>query len=284
MSRQLNLNPKHTTPSQSSPCLPPPTIPSLAAMPTGSIKPRPPDNTKPRARRPVRLRLTYMILDVRTQPPVAEQKKQQGSRRRSMRRSPAGTAPHERSGLSAGLTFLLYSFQSVRCTDRASGKAHMHAFAHVHAPSRTHTTHLPPAAHTLLILLPPLMADALCSLLFPFSLSPSAPPFAPFFNILFSSFCTCSRLLHAAPTFLRPLLSPPSLSLSLRPSLPPSLLLTLFSVCRARGHYLSHSGHVRWNGGECSEQKQRELWGIVASSGRLGNSAALSPRENIHAL
>lgn len=104
---------------------------------------------------------------------------------------------------------------------------------------------------------------------------------SPLFSI--SSFLSVhmqSGFSSPAPTFLRPLLFP-SLSKPLPPlpSLlpPPSLLLALFSVCRARGHYLSHSGHVRWNGGECSEQKQRELWGIVASSGRLGNSAALSP-------
>lgn len=98
-----------------------------------------------------------------------------------------------------------------------------------------------------------------------------------FLSVHMQSASPRSPHLPPSPTF-------PSLSKPLPLSLPPSLLLTLFSVCRARGHYLSHSGHVRWNGGECSEQKQRELWGIVASSGRLGNSAALSPRENLHAL
>ena len=65
---------------------------------------------------------------------------------------------------------------------------------------------------------------------------------------------------------------PPSIPLPLMQPLPPSPLLSLFSVCCARGHYLSQSGHVRWNGGVCSEQKQRELWGIVASTGSQGNS------------
>lgn len=51
----------------------------------------------------------------------------------------------------------------------------------------------------------------------------------------------------------------PSIPLPFMQSLPPSPLLSLFSVSRARGHYLSHSGHVRWNGGVYSEQKQTEL-------------------------
>lgn len=69
-----------------------------------------------------------------------------------------------------------------------------------------------------------------------------------------------------------PLALPPSIPLPLRQPLPPSPFLSLFSMCRARGHYLSHSGHVRWNGGVCSELKHRELWGIVTSSGSLGNN------------
>lgn len=102
--------------------------------------------------------------------------------------------------------FSCYSSQCVRRTDRASTETHMHAFTHVHAPSRTHL----PLVHTFLILLPLLMANAFCSLLFPFSLSVCSS--LPFFNILFLSLgYTCSQLLLTAPTF------PPSLSL------PPSL-------------------------------------------------------------
>lgn len=145
-------------------------------------------------------------------------------------------------------------------------------------PSGAHASHSPASSYGRRSLFSP----------FSFLIISVCSSLRPFFQYPLFFLCTCSRLLHAAPTFPRPLLSPPSLSLSLRPSLPPclppSLLLTLVSVCRARGHYLSHSGHVRWNGGECSEQKQRELWGIVASGGGLGNSAALSPRENLHAL
>lgn len=78
----------------------------------------------------------------------------------------------------------------------------------------------------------------------------------PFFNILFLS-------LHMQSASPRSPLLPPSLPPfpSLLCSLSLHLLasLSLFSVCRMRGHYLSHSGHVRWNGGECSEQKQRAV-------------------------
>lgn len=142
----------------------------------------------------------------------------------------------------------------------ASTETRVHAVAHTHthAPRRTHPTHLPPA-HAFLILLPLLMAEAFCSLLFPFSLSLSAPPF-PFFNILFLS-------LHMQ--LASPSLPPPSLpshrSPPARAASPSISSLSLLGACRARGHYLSHSGHVRWNGGERSEQ-QRSCGGRAACS------------------
>lgn len=154
-----------------------------------------------------------------------------------------------------------------------SGETHMHAFTHVHTPSRTHTTHLPPA-HTFLILLPLLMADAFCSLLFPFSLSLSAPPFPFSISSFFLSAAHAVGFSSQPPSLSLSTSLPPSFPLPLVKPLPPSPLLSLFSVCRARGHYLSHSGHVRWNGRQCSEQEQREMWGIVASSSRLGNSSS----------
>lgn len=163
------------------------------------------------------------------------------------------------------------------CIPVYSSRPKIHA-AHAHAHTDTHT--LPPsAARTFLISLwPLLMADAFCSLLFPFSLSLSAPPFpfsiSSFFlsaahAVGFSSQPPPSPLSLSLPPSLAPF---PSLSRSLSLHLP-SLSLSL-NVCRARGHYLSHSGHVRWNGGVCSEQKQRGLWGggRVASGGSLGNS------------
>ena len=116
----------------------------------------------------------------------------------------------------------LYSVQSVRCTDRASGEIHMHALTHVRTASHTRTTHLPPA-HTFLILLPLLMADAFCSLLFPFSLSLSAPPFP--FSI--SSFFLSAT--HAVGLSSQPPPSPFSLSLSLSLSRSLSLSPSLHS-------------------------------------------------------
>lgn len=133
----------------------------------------------------------------------------------------------------------------------------------------------PGTAHTFRILLALLKAKAFCSLLFPFSLSVSAPPFP--FSI--SSFFHLTT--HAVGFSSQPP-PPPLLSLSFPPSLhsppsraqpPPPLLSSLVSVCRARGHYLSRSGHVQWNGGVCSEQKHREQWGIDAGSSSLGNSS-----------
>lgn len=121
-------------------------------------------------------------------------------------------------------------FQSVPVTDRASNKTHIHAFTHVHTPSRTHTTHLPPV-HTFLILSLLLMADAFCSLLFPFSLSVCSS--LPFFNILFLS-------LHMHSASPRCPHLPPSLSPSLPPlpslshSLSLHLLASLSSVCAER--------------------------------------------------
>lgn len=104
---------------------------------------------------------------------------------------------------------------------RSSTETRMHAVTHIHAPRHTHKTHLPPA-HAFLILLPLLMAEAFCSLLFPFSLSLSAPPFP--FSISSFFLRTCSWLLLSAPTFPLPSHhSPPSHAASPSISSPLSL-------------------------------------------------------------
>lgn len=172
--------------------------------------------------------------------------------------------------------WVVFLFMSSRLcsaqTDRAAKYTYMHS--HTHTQPVTLTQHTSPQHSTR-------VSHSLASsygrrfLFSPFSfLIISVCSSLPFFNILFLSLgYTCSRLL----------LQPPPSPLSLSPSLPPfpslsrslslHLLSSLSSVCyRARGHYLSHSGHVRWNGGVCSEQKQRELWGIVTGSSSLGNS------------
>lgn len=158
---------------------------------------------------------------------------------------------------------------------RASSETRMHAVTHIHAPRHTHKTHLPPA-HAFLILLPLLMAEAFCSLLFPFSLSLSAPPFP--FSISSFFLCTCSWLLLSAPTVSLsppPQPFPPTVPLPSRAASPSiSSPLSLFSVRRARGHYLSHSGHVRWNGGERSEQQHRAVGGELQH-----RAARLLPRR-----
>lgn len=111
-----------------------------------------------------------------------------------------------------------YCFQSVRRTDRASAEMHMHAFTRAHTASHTHATHLPQAQHTrfsfcCLFLWPTLsvlsffLSHYLCLLL------PS----------LFQYPLSFSRL-HMQSASLRSPHLPPSLSLSLPPSLhsPPS--------------------------------------------------------------
>lgn len=183
-----------------------------------------------------------MILEVQAELPVARQKAEEET---------------EKSMRLAGCYCLAAFLFSPSSLCRASAETRMHAVTHIHAPRHTHKTHLPPA-HAFLILLPLLMAEAFCSLLFPFSLSLSAPPFP--FSISSFFLRTCSWLLLSAPTFPLPShRSPPSLSRSLSLHLLASL--SLFCVCSARGHYLSHSGHVRWNGGERSEQKHRAVGG-----------------------
>lgn len=204
---------------------------------------------------------TYVVLDVQAALPVAEQKADEET---------------EKSMRLAGcycLIGLLFSPSSLR---RASTETRMHAVTHIHAPGHTHQTHLPPA-HAFLILLPLLMAGAFCSLLFPFSLSLSAPPFP--FSISSFFLCTCSWLLLSAPPF------PPTVPLPLAQPLPPSpcltrsLSLSLFSVCRARGHYLSHSGHVRWNGGERSEQKHRAVGGSLPACSKPTTPSSKAPSK-----
>lgn len=166
-------------------------------------------------------------------------------------------AAHKQPGLVGLYSFL---FLPVCAVHRQSERRHTHACIHTctHGQPQTHNTPPPSTAHTFLILFPLLMADAFCSLLFPFSLSLSAPPFPFQYPLSFSWLHMQSASLHSPhlPLALPPSLhSPPSLthSLSLH------LLSSLSSVFAARGHYLSHSGHVRWNGGVCSELKQREL-------------------------
>lgn len=164
-----------------------------------------------------------------------------------------------------------YSFKSVQRTDRASDEIHMHVFTHT--ANHTHTTHLPPAQHTRFSFLSCFFLWSTLSVLF-FFLSHYLCLLLP---SLFQYPLSFSRLHMQSASLRSPHLPlslslPPSIPLPLTQPLPPSPLLSLFSVCRARGHYLSHSGHVRWNGGVCSEQKRRELWGRVASSGSLGNS------------
>lgn len=86
-----------------------------------------------------------------------------------------------------------------------------------------------------------------------------------------SSLPSLISFLSVGYTCSRRFLGPPPRCLSLLPlvAASPSVSSALSPVCvrKARGHYLSRGGHVRWNGGVCSE-----LWGTIASSGSLGNS------------
>ncbi len=145
--------------------------------------------------------------------------------------------------------FLYFSpSQSARqCGTRMHTHSHTHFVIHT-SPKHTHThSNSLPIASTV-------------SLFLPLSLCLSAPPF-PFsiFSFFSYAFCICRLLCLTAPTVLSlsivrsfahslPLhfVSPPSLHFPP----PPSLFLCVQSE---RGHYLSHTGHVRWNGGACNK-------------------------------
>lgn len=145
-----------------------------------------------------------MILEVQAELPVAQQKAEEET---------------EKTMRLAGCYCLVAFLFSPSSLCRASTETRMHAVTHIHAP--LHKTHLPPA-HAFLILLPLLMAEAFCSLLFPFSLSLSAPPFP--FSISSFFLRTCSWLLLSAPTFPLPShRSPPSRAASPSISSPLSL-------------------------------------------------------------
>lgn len=149
-----------------------------------------------------------MVLDVRAELPVAQQKAEEET---------------EKTMRLAGCYCLVAFLFSPSSLCRASSETRMHAVTHIHAPRHTHKTHLPPA-HAFLILLPLLMAEAFCSLLFPFSLSLSAPPFP--FSISSFFLCTCSWLLLSAPTVSPP---PPTLPSHRSPPLSRSLSLHLLA-------------------------------------------------------
>lgn len=248
------------------------------------------DNIKP-AERLRRFTAAYLHCPRR---PDGDAGRRAESRRGDREDHGTGSPAEQRTGDPASLGLYSALFLPACAAHRQSEPQNTHACIHTRSRPHVHTTPPPDRAHTFFILLPLLMADAFCSLLFPFSLSLSAPPFPFSISSFFLSGYTCSRLLKTAPTPSPPpspsppsLYSPPSHAAS--PSISSPLSLSLFGVCRARGHYLSHSGHVRWNGGVCSEQKQSELWGIVAGSCSLGNSRALLPMRNplsvfLHAL
>lgn len=138
---------------------------------------------------------------------------------------------HKQPGLVGLYSFLFFP---VCATHRQSERRNTHACIHTctHSQPQTHNTPPPSTAHTFLILFSLLMADAFCSLLFPFSLSLSAPPFP--FSI--SSFFLLAT--HAVSFSSQPPPSPRSPSLPPFPSLSRSLSLhllsSLASVCAAR--------------------------------------------------
>ncbi len=127
-----------------------------------------------------------------------------------------------------------------------------HGCTHTHTHTLSYTP--PPSTHThsLIPFLSPL----------PFlSFSPSHYVSAPPFPFSIFSFSLCFLHLPSALPY-----SPHrSLSLSFVRSLTPSpftrflppfiFLLPLSFLCvqSERGHYLSHTGHVRWNGGACNK-------------------------------
>ncbi len=141
--------------------------------------------------------------------------------------------------------FISLPSQSARqCGTRMHTHSHTHFVIHT-SPKHTHT-------HSLIPFLSPL----------PFlSFSPShyvsAPPFPFLYSLFLYAFCICRLLCLTAPTsslslsFVRSLTPSPFT----RFSLPSFSLLPLSFLCvqSERGHYLSHTGHVRWNGGACNK-------------------------------
>lgn len=137
--------------------------------------------------------------------------------------------------------FLSLSSQSARqCGTRTHTHSRTHSVIHT-SPTHTHSLCFSSYRHCRFSLSPSLIMS-LCSSL-PFSIF-------SFFFLLFA-FTVCFAL------------KPPPLSLSFASSLPPSplprflppfiFLLPSSFLCvqSERGHYLSHTGHVRWNGGAC---------------------------------
>lgn len=143
--------------------------------------------------------------------------------------------------LSVFLSFFLsLSSQSARqCGTRTHTHSRTHSVIHT-SPTHTHSLCFSSYRHCRFSLSPSLIMS-LCSSL-PFSIF-------SFFFLLFA-FTVCFAL------------KPPPLSLSFASSLPPPFLVfslpsfssspsSFLCVQSERGHYLSHTGHVRWNGGAC---------------------------------
>lgn len=162
------------------------------------------------------------------------------------KKKPAGGNPLQVSFFSLSV-FLSFSPSLL---SQPGSAAHGQAHTHAHTPSYTP----PPSTHTRSDSLPIATIVSLFLPLFHYVslLLPSLFLYSPF------SFCFL-HLPSALP--YSPHLSP-SIVRSLPPSpftrfLPPFIFLlpplSFLCVQSERGHYLSHTGHVRWNGGACKK-------------------------------
>lgn len=146
---------------------------------------------------------------------------------------------------------LLFSFQSLSLSFSPSllSRPGSAAYGHTHSHARTHARALsytpPPHTHTLFCF------PSYCH--WRFSLSPSlimslCSSLTFFYILLFLSAFRICRLLCLQPPPRSRTPSPSHVS----PSTPSSFLC----VQSKRGHYLSYTGHVRWNGGACRKHSR----------------------------
>lgn len=218
MSRQLNLNPTYTRPPHppfSSASFFPPT-PSSVTVTSRNMKQRPLIRwSQLRA-----ARICVLTPSEMSRQSCRRKSRGQKSRRRGAWDFLADTAVQKQPSLFGLLSFYHVSVQQ-------------QTFTHVYTSGQTHTAHLHPALRSpfsfCCLYLKPMLS--VLSFLIICLLLPSLFQYPLSFSWL--------HMQSASP--LSPLLPFP-LSILLPLHL---LSLSLFSVCWAGGHYLSHSGHVR---------------------------------------
>lgn len=203
MSRQLNLNPTYTTPPLTSP------HPFLCWRDEQEHEAE--TLTKLSWLRALKIHNTYLHRPGRPDRAAGRKAETRGGDGEGHETSLPAQWSTSNLSLRSCIPFFYFLFYSCAANRRGEHQ-NTHARSHTRARSQQPTQPTPPpgTARTFLILLTLLKAKAFCSVLFPFSLSMSAPPF-PFSISSFSHFTT-----HAVGFSSQP---PPS---PLVAALPPS--------------------------------------------------------------